>query len=94
MYYVILKKMNKTLRQREAGEILGLTARSVRRDPASPGRGRCGSRASGAGKPSNRRIPEKVKIQMLTLDTQRYGDFGHTLATEKLAERNGIITQR
>lgn len=29
--YVILKKMNKTLRQWEAGEVLGLTARSVRR---------------------------------------------------------------
>lgn len=38
-------------------------------------------------------VPENVKIQMLTLDTQRYRDFGHTLATEKLAERNGIITQ-
>lgn len=89
--HVIRQAMSKTLRQREAGEVLGLTARQVRRliqrvraagDPGLAHRGR--------GKPSNRRLPEKVKAKVLTLYTQRYGDFGPTLATEKLAERHGI----
>ena len=44
----------------------------------------------GRGKPSNRKIPEKVKAKVLRLYAQRYGDFGPTLAAEKLAERHGI----
>jgi transposase-like protein len=44
----------------------------------------------GHGTPSNRRIPEKVKATVLKLYAQRYGDFGPTLAAEKLAERHGV----
>ena len=44
----------------------------------------------GRGKPSNRKIPEKVKATVLRLSAQRYGDFGPTLAAEKLAARHGI----
>jgi hypothetical protein len=44
----------------------------------------------GRGKPSNRRIPEKRKAKALQLYEQQYGDFGPTLAAEKLAERHGI----
>jgi hypothetical protein len=45
----------------------------------------------GRGKPSHRRILEKVTAKVRSLYTQRYGDFDPTLATEKLAERHGII---
>src|SRR5207249_1402632 len=38
----------------------------------------------------NRRIAERVKATVLRLYAQRYGDFGPTLAAEKLAEREGI----
>ncbi|MGH7410611.1 MAG: ISNCY family transposase, partial [Candidatus Methylomirabilis sp.] len=44
----------------------------------------------GRGKPSNRRIAEGVKAKVLQLYEKRYGDFGPTLAAEKLAERHGI----
>lgn len=89
--HVIRQVMGKALRQREAGEVLGLTARQVRRlIQRVQGQGDAGLVHRGRDKPSNRRIPEKVKAKVLTLYTQRYGDFGPTLATEKLAERHGI----
>jgi hypothetical protein len=44
----------------------------------------------GRGQPSNRRIPATVKATGLKLYATRYGDFGPTLAAEKLAERHGI----
>ncbi|NGZ97002.1 MAG: transposase, partial [Nitrospira sp. WS110] len=44
----------------------------------------------GRGKPSNRGIPAKRKATVLTLYEERDGDGGPTLATEKLAERDGI----
>ena len=44
----------------------------------------------GRGKPSNRRMPEKVQAKVLRLYETRYGDFGPTLAVEQLAARHGI----
>ncbi|MDH4237301.1 MAG: ISNCY family transposase [Nitrospira sp.] len=89
--HVIRQVMEKTLTQVEAATLLGLTDRQIRRllqrvrqagDPGLAHRGR--------GKPSNRRIPATVKAKGLTLYETRYGDFGPTLAAEKLAERHGI----
>jgi helix-turn-helix protein len=89
--HVVRQVMDKQLTQVKAGALLGLTPRQVRRllrrveqdgDPGLVHRGR--------GKPSNRRIPEKRKAMALQLYEQRYGDFGPTLAAEKLAERDGI----
>jgi hypothetical protein len=89
--HVIRQTMEKKLTQVKAGTLLGLTPRHIRRlikrveqagDPGLAHRGR--------GKPSNRQIPEKVQTKALTLYAQRYGDFGPTLAAEKLAERHGI----
>jgi transposase len=89
--HVIRQAMSKALRQREAGEILGLTARQVRRlIQRVRAEGDAGLVHRGRGKPSNRRIPEKVKAKVLTLYAQRYGDFGPTLAAEKLVERHGL----
>ncbi len=44
----------------------------------------------GRGRPSNRRIHEGRKTKILQLYETRYGDFGSTLAVEKLAEHHGI----
>ncbi len=44
----------------------------------------------GRGQPSNRRIAESVKAKALRLYAQRYGDFGPTLAAEKLTEHHRI----
>jgi len=89
--HVIRQTMEKKLTQVQAGTVLGLTPRHIRRllervEQA----GDQGLAHRGRGKPSNRRIPDTVKATVLTLYEQRYGDFGPTLATEKLAERHGI----
>jgi transposase len=89
--HVIRQVMEKTLTQVEAGTLLGLTDRQIRR---LLGRvkteGDQGLVHRGRGKPSNRRISEKRKAKALQLYEQQYGDFGPTLAAEKLAERHGI----
>lgn len=88
---VIRQTMEQKLTQVKAGTLLGLTTRHIRRliarveqegDPGLAHRGR--------GKPSNRRLPDRVKAKALTLYALRYGDFGPTLAAEKLAECHGI----
>jgi hypothetical protein len=89
--HVIRQTMEKKLTQVQAGTVLGLTTRHVRRLIERVAQaGDQGLTHRGRGKPSNRRIPEKVQTKALTLYAQRYGDFGPTLAAEKLAERHGI----
>jgi hypothetical protein len=89
--HVIHQTMEKKLTQIKAGALLGLTARHVRRLLQRVRQeGDRGLVHRGRGTPSNRRLPEKVKAMVLRLYAQRYGDFGPTLAAEKLAERHGI----
>jgi len=40
--------------------------------------------------PSNRQLPQEVKSEALSLYRERYGDFGPTLASEKLSEEHGV----
>lgn len=88
---VIQQALEKKLTQKQAGELLGLTVRQVRRlIQRVRHEGERGVAHRGRGKPSNRRIPAKVKAKGLKLYETRYGDFGPTLAAEKLAERHGI----
>jgi len=42
------------------------------------------------GKPSHRRIDEEVRRAAIEIYRREYGDFGPTLAGEKLAQRHGI----
>ena len=89
--HVIRQTREKKLTQVQAGILLGLTPRHIRRlIERVTQAGDQGLAHRGRGKPSNRRIPEKVQTKALTLYAQRYGDFGPTLAAEKLAERHGI----
>src|SRR3990167_2995310 len=89
--HVIRQTMEKKLTQVQAGTLLGLTPRHIRRLIERVAQaGDQGLAHRGRGKPSNRQIPEKVQTKALTLYAQRYGDFGPTLAAEKLAERHGI----
>ena len=89
--HVIRQAMERTLTQVKAGTLVGVTDRHVRRlIQRVEQEGDQGLAHRGRGKPSNRQIPEKVKATVLTLYEQRYGDFGPTLAAEKLAERHGI----
>ncbi len=88
---VIRHVMEQKMTQVQAGALLGLSTRQVRRlIERVEQEGDQGLAHRGRGKPSNRRMPEKVKATVLTLYAQRYGDFGPTLAAEKLIERHGI----
>ena len=89
--HVIRQTMETKLTQVQAGIVLGLTTRHIRRlIERMEQAGDQGLAHRGRGKPSNRRIPDKVKAMMLKLYEQRYGDFGPTLAAEKLTERHGL----
>ena len=89
--HVLRQTMEKKLTQVKAGALLGLTPRHIRRLLARVTQaGDHGLAHRGRGKPSNRRIPETVKAKALTLCEKQYGDFGPTLAAEKLAEHHGI----
>lgn len=90
--HVIRQTMEKKLTQEQAGVLIGLTARHVRRlIQRVRQEGDLGLAHRGRGRPSNRRMPERGKAQVLRLYETRYGDFGPTLAAEKLAEHHGII---
>jgi hypothetical protein len=89
---VIRQVMNKALRPREAGEVVGLTTRQVRRliqrvraegDAGLVPRLQC--------TPSNRQYRPALKARVFRLYVKHYRDVGPTLAAEKLAERHGII---
>jgi len=89
--HVIRHAMEKTLTQEKAGALVGLTARHVRRlIQRVQQEGDRGVAHRGRGKPSNRRIAERLKAKVLRLYERRYADVGPTLAAEKLAERHGI----
>ena len=89
--HVIRQVMNKALRQREAGEVLGLTTRQVRRlIQRVRAEGDAGLVHRSRGTPSNRRYRPTLKAQVLRLYAKHYRDFGPTLAAEKLAEQQAI----
>lgn len=89
--HVIRQVLNAHITQVKAGSLLGLTDRQIRRLVRRVEQeGDQGLVHRGRGKPSNRRVPEKRKTKVLKLYEERYGDFGPTLAAEKLAEHHGI----
>src|SRR5450432_1099387 len=90
---VTLKKAKKKLiTQREAGEELGLSTRQVKR--LLYALKKCGDKAvlhGLRGKPSNRRIEEKIEKQAVKiLSAPVYEGFGPTLAAEYLGNKHGI----
>lgn len=88
---VIERVIEKRLTQAEAGRILGLTSRQVRR--LRRGYERDGARALASkhrGRPSNRRLPAALRREALATVRSRYEGFGPTLAHEKLTELHGL----
>jgi len=83
---VIQRVKQKTLKQRQAAELLSLSVRQVKRlCKAYQGSGAAGLISKRRGQPSNNRLPEKTINKAQQLLRSRYHDFGPTLATEKLA---------
>ena len=83
---VIQRVKRKTLKQRQAAELLSISVRQVKRlCRAYQGSGAAGLLSKRRGRPSNNRLSEKTINKARQLLRSRYSDFGPTLATEKLA---------
>lgn len=89
--HVIRKAIDKVITQAEAGEILELSERQVRRivkrirEEGNEGIGH-----RGRGRESNRQLPLEVKGEVIGLYREKYLGFGPTLTAEKLKELDGI----
>jgi len=89
--HVIHQVIEKEMTQVEASGLLGLTDRQIRRISKrvrEVGDGGIAHRSR--GKPSNRAIDGEIKARVLKAYGTTYADFGPTLASEKLSEREGI----
>ena len=83
---VIQRVKWKTLKQRQAAELLSLSVRQVKRlCKAYQSSGATGLVSKRRGRSSNNRLPENTIKRARQLLRSRYPDFGPTLATEKLA---------
>jgi transposase-like protein len=89
--HVIRKAIDQVITQKHASEVIGISLRQVQRMVA---RVRCegdkGIIHKSRGQPSNRSISDATRRKALTLFNATYHDFGPTLATEKLFERDKI----
>lgn len=83
------------LSQRAGAEALGLSVRQVRRLQARyQARGDAGLVHGLRGRRSNRKLDEAVRQRVLEAIDKRYRDFGPTLASEYLAQCEGIEVSR
>jgi transposase len=83
---VIQRVKRKTLKQRQAAELLSVSVRQVKRlCKAYQASGAAGLISKRRGQPSNNRLSEPTINKARQLLRTRYPDFGPTLATEKLS---------
>jgi len=89
--HVVRQVLDRRLKQRDAAEKLRLSVRQVRRlNFRVKVEGDRGVIHKLRGRVSARKIPDKTRRKVLELYRSDYYDFGPTLASEKLFERNGI----
>ncbi len=89
--HVIQKVLEGVIKQVEAAEILSLSGRQIRRIVKRiRNEGNRGVIHKSRGRPSSRRIPDKIKDRVIRLYRAQYRGFGSTLASEKLLERDRI----
>jgi transposase len=92
---VMQRLKDKRLSQKEAGQLLGVSVRQVKRLwRAYRKQGAKGLVSQRRGKPSNYRLDAAVSQQSLDLIKEKYRDFGPTLAHEKLREVHKISISR
>lgn len=90
-YQVIRKVLDKQIKQIEVAEYFGLSPRQVRRIVKRvKAQGEQGVIHGLRGKEGNRKTDTGFKRKVLELYSKNYWDFGPTLATEKLLDRDGI----
>ena len=90
-YQIIRKVLERQINQQEASEFLKLSDRQVRRIVKRVQvEGESGVVHRSRGQPGNRSIKASFKEKVLKLYRASYEDFGPTLASEKLLERDGL----
>ena len=85
--HIVQKVIEGTVKQVEAGELLWLSDRQIRRilkRVREEGAGGVVHRLR--GKPSNRQMPKKIKSKVIAVYRTKYQGFGPTLASEKLLD--------
>jgi transposase len=88
---VIQRLSKKQMSQQEAGRILNLSTRQIKRLlRAYRAQGAAGLVSKHRGRKANNRLSEEVKKQALNLLKTKYKGFGPTLAHEKLVERDKV----
>jgi transposase len=88
---VMQRLKDKRLTQKEAAQMLDLSARQIKRlFRAYKAQGVQGLISVRRGKASNNRLDPQVVQQAIDLIYERYRDFGPTLAHEKLVEEHGL----
>ena len=86
---LMVKLREKSITQAKAAERLGVGLRQIKRLwKAYKNHGTEGLISKKRGKASNRRLPEKTKIEVVELIIKKYLDYGPTLAHEKLTEKH------
>lgn len=92
---VVHQALDRRITQKTASSMLDLSERHLRRLVKLVREfGDGGIVHRGRGRPSNRMFPERIKSRVLKLYRRKYGDFGPTLASEKLLEEDGIAVSR
>lgn len=88
---VIRRVMKRELRQKEAGELIGVTDRQIRNLVRKvKEKGVQGMAHGNRGKPSPRRMPGELVARIVAIVRQRYQDFKPKFAAEKLAKKEKI----
>jgi Helix-turn-helix domain len=83
--YIIKRALEEKITQVKAGELIGLSDRQIRRIIKRIRKeGDAGILHRSRGRPSNRRIPKKIKDKVIKLCREHYVGFGPTFAAEKL----------
>ena len=89
--HVIRKAIDKVITQKVASEVIGVSLRQAQRMVRRVKiEGDKGIIHKSRGQPSNRSISDAIRRKVLTLFKATYHDFGPTLASEKLFERDKI----
>ena len=89
--HIVKKVFEGVIKQVEAGEILGLSERQIRRLVKEVRKeGDRGIAHKSRGKASNRAIAREIKAKAIGLYREKYKGFGPTLLSEKLLELEGI----
>jgi transposase len=92
---IVGRVLERRLSQKMAAQMMGVTTRQVRRLCRGFERdGETGVISKRRGRPSNNRISDETQRVVMALVRERYADFGHMLACEKLAELHGLGVSR